>query len=164
MTAVCCPVVNGKSLLCLTSGSFLSPKPRGRYEFPFGPKISNTEAKLCNPLSWITEETFVRKSFVLNWLHFVLLLVLYLLPRFHSVNFGYILIDWINEWMNKGINDWVRQEVKRSLWRSLTEILLKRQFSCSVVSDSLQPHESQLARPPCPSPTPGVHSDLRPSS
>ena len=30
------------------------------------------------------------------------------------------------------------------------------------MSDSLQPHESQLARPPCPSPTPGVHSDSRP--
>ena len=30
------------------------------------------------------------------------------------------------------------------------------QFS-SVVSDSLGPHESQHARPPCPSPTPGVH-------
>ena len=31
------------------------------------------------------------------------------------------------------------------------------QFSHSVVSDSLQPHELQHARPPCPSPTPGVH-------
>ena len=30
------------------------------------------------------------------------------------------------------------------------------QSSRSVVSDSLQPHESQHARPPCPSPTPGV--------
>ena len=29
------------------------------------------------------------------------------------------------------------------------------------MSDSLQPHESQHARPPCPSPTPGVHSDSR---
>ena len=38
------------------------------------------------------------------------------------------------------------------------------QFSRSVVSDSLQPHESQHARPPCPSPTPSVHSDSRPSS
>ena len=38
------------------------------------------------------------------------------------------------------------------------------QFSRSVVSDSLRPHESQHARPPCPSPTPGVHSDSRPSS
>ena len=33
------------------------------------------------------------------------------------------------------------------------------QFSRSVMSDSLQLHESQHARPPCPSPTPGVHSD-----
>ena len=31
------------------------------------------------------------------------------------------------------------------------------QFSRSVVSDSLRPHESQHARPPCPSPSPGVH-------
>ena len=38
------------------------------------------------------------------------------------------------------------------------------QFSRSVVSDSLRPHESQHTRPPCPSPTPGVHSDSRPSS
>ena len=30
------------------------------------------------------------------------------------------------------------------------------QFSRSVVSNSLRPHESQHARPPCPSPTPGV--------
>ena len=38
------------------------------------------------------------------------------------------------------------------------------QFSRSVVSDSLRPHEFQHARPPCPSPTPGVHSDSYPSS
>ena len=38
------------------------------------------------------------------------------------------------------------------------------QFSRSLISDSLRPHESQHARPPCPSPTPGVHSDSRPSS
>ena len=38
------------------------------------------------------------------------------------------------------------------------------QFSRSVVSDSLRPHELQHARPPCPSPTPGVHWDSRPSS
>ena len=38
------------------------------------------------------------------------------------------------------------------------------QFSPSVVFDSLRPHESQHARSPCPSPTPGVHSDSRPSS
>ena len=38
------------------------------------------------------------------------------------------------------------------------------QFSLSVVSDSLRPHESHHARLPCPSPTPRVHSDSRPSS
>ena len=38
------------------------------------------------------------------------------------------------------------------------------QFSRSVMSDSLRPHELQHARPPCPSPTPRVHSDSRPSS
>ena len=38
------------------------------------------------------------------------------------------------------------------------------QFSRSVLSDSLRPHEPQHARPPCPSPTPRVHSNSRPSS
>ena len=38
------------------------------------------------------------------------------------------------------------------------------QFSHSVVSDSLQPHESQHARPPCPLPTPGVYPNPCPSS
>ena len=38
------------------------------------------------------------------------------------------------------------------------------QLNHSVVSDSLRPHGSQHARPPCPSPTPGFHSDSRPSS
>ena len=38
------------------------------------------------------------------------------------------------------------------------------QFSRSVASDFLQPHESQHARPPCPSPTAGVYSNSCPSS
>ena len=38
------------------------------------------------------------------------------------------------------------------------------QFSHSVVSDSLRPHESQHTRPPCPSPAPGVYSNSCPSS
>ena len=38
------------------------------------------------------------------------------------------------------------------------------QFIYSLMSYSLRPHELQHARPPCPSPTPGVHSDSRPSS
>ena len=38
------------------------------------------------------------------------------------------------------------------------------QFSWSLVSDSLQPHGLQHARPPCPPPTPGVYSNSCPSS
>ena len=38
------------------------------------------------------------------------------------------------------------------------------QFSCSVVSDSLRPHEPQYTRPPCSSPTPGVHPNSCPLS
>ena len=38
------------------------------------------------------------------------------------------------------------------------------QFSLSVLSDSLWPHESQQTRPPCPSPTPRVHPNPCPSS
>ena len=43
-------------------------------------------------------------------------------------------------------------------------LLILVQLSCSVVSNSLCPHELQHARPPCPSPTPGVYSNLCPSS
>ena len=42
---------------------------------------------------------------------------------------------------------------------SLLQVFSSVQFSCSVVSDSLRPCESQHARPSCPSPTPGVHSE-----
>ena len=53
-----------------------------------------------------------------------------------------------------------------SLYQFIKAIFLisSVQFSHSVVSDSLQPHESQHAKPPRPSPTPGVHSDSRPLS
>ena len=44
------------------------------------------------------------------------------------------------------------------------QYVISVQFSRSVMSNSLQPHELQHARPPCPSPTPGVHSNSRPLS
>ena len=47
-----------------------------------------------------------------------------------------------------------------SIWVQFSSV----QFSLSVVSDSLRPHESQHARPPCPSPTPRVHTNSCPSS
>ena len=50
-------------------------------------------------------------------------------------------------------------------WIVSVYLILKNglvQFSCSVVSDSLWPHELQQARPPCPSPSPGVHPNSHP--
>ena len=51
-----------------------------------------------------------------------------------------------------------------SLFLSSATDVSSVQFSRSVVSDSLRPHELQHARPLCPSPTPGLYSDSRPSS
>ena len=47
---------------------------------------------------------------------------------------------------------------------SLEDSKVSVQFSRSVMSNSLQPHELQHARPPCPSPTPGVYPNPCPSS
>ena len=52
--------------------------------------------------------------------------------------------------------------MKIIIWQNIK--IRSDQISHSVMSDSLWPHESQHARPPCPSPTPGVHSDSCPSS
>ena len=48
--------------------------------------------------------------------------------------------------------------------RKLVSGYLISTFSCSVMSDPLWPHELQHARPPCPSPTPGIHPNSCPSS
>ena len=73
----------------------------------------------------------------------------------------------------RGRWEWGRKERLSGLWKGICDILgaelrgssvqLSSVQSLSRV-DSLWPHESQHARPPCPSPTPGVHSDSRPSS
>ena len=65
-----------------------------------------------------------------------------------------------------GIWEWVLWQVIRSRSGTLISVIQfsSVQFSRLVVSDSLLPHESQHARPPCPSPTPRVHSDSRQSS
>ena len=53
-----------------------------------------------------------------------------------------------------------KQRIKGTKFHPFSSV----QFSRSVMSDYLRPHESQHAMPPCPSPTPGVHSDSCPSS
>ena len=60
------------------------------------------------------------------------------------------------------ITGWVNVEVGTQI--QCSRRLNNVQFSHSVVSDSLRPHEPQHARPPCPSPAPRVHWDSRPLS
>ena len=67
------------------------------------------------------------------------------------------------EWVNKIENNFpffIYFLKKSSILQACSSV----QFSRSVVSDSLRPHESQHARPPCPSPSPGVHSNSNPLS
>ena len=82
----------------------------------------------------------------------------------------------MNWWQNKSFDFLIecsfikaksRQRTFSQCLKSLREGILSFtsvQFSCSVVSHSLRPHESQHARPPCPSPTPRVHPNSCPSS
>ena len=60
------------------------------------------------------------------------------------------------------ITGWVNVEIGTQI--QCSRRLNNVQFSHSVVSDSLRPHEPQHARPPCPSPAPRVHWDSRPLS
>ena len=78
----------------------------------------------------------------------------------------YCIGPWNVRSMNQGNLEVVKQEMARVNINILrhTYQFSSVQFSHSVVSDSLWPHESQHARPPCPSPTPRVHSNSRPSS
>ena len=83
----------------------------------------------------------------------------------------YCIGTWNVRSMNQGKLEMVKQEMARVnvdilgisklKWTGMGEFY-SVQFSHSVVSDSLRPHESEHARPPCPSPTPGDHSDSRP--
>ena len=81
----------------------------------------------------------------------------------------------IQDWFPLGWTCWISLQSK-GLSRVLSNTTVQKhqffnsnflssvQFSHSVVSDSLQHHESQHARPPCSSPTPRAHSDSRPLS
>ena len=102
--------------------------------------------------------------------------------RLHFIHFTHFtLYHWRRKWQPTpvflpgeshgqrslaGHGPWGRRESEMT---EVTEYASQRiwgsvQFSCSVVSNSLRPRESQDARPPCPSPTPGIHSNSRPSS
>ena len=72
--------------------------------------------------------------------------------------------NWVTELNWKKIYDFWLLEIFS--YTKFIKIYFKSsvQFSCSVVSDSLRPHGLQHARPPCPSPTPGVYPNSCPLS
>ena len=65
---------------------------------------------------------------------------------------------------NKQNIHWLILEIHKNNSNTVDFVLSSVQFSRSVMSNSLLPHESQHTRPPCPSQTPRVHSNWRPSS
>ena len=77
---------------------------------------------------------------------------------FRRATIGLTFSCWI--WINR---ETVLSKNVRGHLENLDSVQYSK-FSCSVKSDSLWPHESQHSRPPCPSPTPRVHSNSRPSS
>ena len=99
-------------------------------------------------------------------------LLIHILLTTHSLNYT-LIISEILEFIDNQLPCLVLQKKKffgNSLvvqWLELSTFTVVQfssvQFSLSVVSDSLRPHESQHTRPPCPSPTPRVHSNSCPS-
>ena len=89
-----------------------------------------------------------------------------------NIKMGKGLIIWTSRkvrWICTHYLNIFRGKLQPANYESGQELVLNLtfssvQFSCSVASDSLQPHISQHARPPCPSSTPGIHSDICPSS
>ena len=72
-------------------------------------------------------------------------------------------LDGITDSIDMSLGKLWELVMDREAWCAAVQIR-SDQISRSVVSDSLRPHELQHARPPCPSPTPRVGSDPRPSS
>ena len=72
----------------------------------------------------------------------------FILNTKYNISIFKVVNKSLTKLMGEGISDCI-----------VTHVL---QFSLSVASNSLRPHESQHARPPCPSPTPGVYSDSCP--
>ena len=87
----------------------------------------------------------------------------------NNVYFWYDFEDYMS-WGTKstGLGSGVQENSVNTGWNENDDGMHGKirsdQMDRSVLSDSLQPHESQHARPPCLTPTPRVHSDSRPSS
>ena len=90
-------------------------------------------------------------------------------PNLYHISIDPLPVQLLKTWV--GLPPWsfkhrVHSYLCSSIAHLQTEFLSisSVQISRSVMSDSFQPHESQHARPPCPSPTPGVYSNSCPLS
>ena len=107
----------------------------------------------------------------MNWIKIICFLIMFLCSEHllkpitnHNITAGYVL----RHVRLAPIRDQIHVScITRQILYCLTQpcvttgkTISSAQFSCSVVSDFLWPHESQHARPACLSPTPGVHSNL----
>ena len=93
------------------------------------------------------------------------ILIIYMIIFYlHNISMGRLLFEFIEiKILNiVYLGNWMRQCTNPN--KSKVQWSPSVQFSGSVMSNSLQPHESQHTRPPCPSPTPGVHSNSCPLS
>ena len=88
--------------------------------------------------------------------------------HFHVFSLDFIFVEiWNNTCSKKKISEY--SKLLRRRRKKIAESPSSRiqfcsvQFSCSVMSESLRPHESQQARPLCPSPAPGVYRNSCPS-
>ena len=88
----------------------------------------------------------------------------------HGGEFWQNVVHWRKEWQTTSVflpwepHEQYEKEVTEHWKMNSPGQFSSVQFSCSVVSDSLRPHESQHARPPSPSPTPRVHPNPCPLS
>ena len=109
----------------------------------------------------------ILKSRDITWLTKVHLVKAMVLP---VVMYGCETIKTAKHWRNDAFELWCWRRLLRVPWtaRRSNQSILKEissvQFSCSVMSNSLQHPEKQHTRPPCPSPTPRVYSDSCPLS
>ena len=120
---------------------------------------TSTSALLTMPRPWTVWITTNCGKLLKKWDHLTCLLRNLYAGQEATVRTGHGTMDWFQN--GKGAcQGHILSPCLFNFYGEFSSV----QFSRSVVSDSLRPHESQHARPPCPSPTPGIHSDSRPSS
>ena len=125
-------------------GHWLGPQLRYTWASPRGYLGNLTAQQLASKVSDPKNKTEVVRPFGLQKSHITTSILFY--------------------WSLRASSDSVREANNTRTVGSLGDIFTSVQFSCSVVSDSLQPHGPQHDRPPCPSPTPRVYPNSCPLS